>query len=289
MYDQHAADPFLGSEAVAAGLTTDAALRSQALRRLFRDTYAGSAVEVDTRLRVRALSLRGGPGAVVAGPLAALAWGAECPWETGPELVVSTDLRLVRDGIRRRVDRLRPEEVAERFGVAVTTPLRTAYDLARREPLVEAVAAVDALARVGPFGAEDLRVAIRGRAGARGIVQAREVVELMDPLAESLMETRARVGLVLRGVPTPVLQHPVRLADGRRVYLDMAWPDPPSGRPTAVEYQGEDHRSIGRHGRDIDRTHLLNDLGWEVMEMTARQVYRSLHATAARLLRRLGA
>ena len=68
----------------------------------------------------------------------------------------------------------------------------------------------------------------------------------------------------------------------------MAWPDPPSGRPTAVEYQGEEHRTAYRHGRDIDRAHQLGDLGWDVVEMTARQAYRTIDATAARLRRKLG-
>jgi hypothetical protein len=95
----------------------------------------------------------------------------------------------------------------------------------------------------------------------RGLVRVREVVDLMDPLAESLQETRTRVGLVLRGLPRPVSQHEVVLPGGRRVRLDLAWPRPRPGlRPVGLEYDGEVHRSITAHGRDLDRHAALDDL-----------------------------
>ena len=280
--------PFRGAAAVSSGRATRAHLRSRAFVALHHDTYVAAAVPPSVRRRVAAVGVRAGPGAVVAGPLAAVAWGAECPWDDAAEAILPTDRRLARDGIRLRVDRLDAGDVTQRFGVTVTTPLRTALDLACRAPLADAVAAVDALARAGGFRSADLAALVARHRGRRGIVTARLVVDLMDPRAESLMESRTRVGLVLRGVPRPVLQHPVRLADGRTVFLDLAWPDPPSGRPTAVEYQGEHHRSLRRHGLDIDRTHGLEDLGWYIMEVTARQVFTTLDDTAARLRRRLG-
>lgn len=110
----------------------------------------------------------------------------------------------------------------------------------------------------------------------------------MEPLAESLPESRLRVGLVQRGVPRPVAQYPVRLPRGQGIRLDLAWPHPPPGRrPVALEDDGKEHRSLARHGRDLDRDAGLDDLGWDVVRVTARQL-ADLDALAARVLRKLG-
>ena len=83
-------------------------------------------------------------------------------------------------------------------------------------------------------------------------------------------------------------QYPVRLPSGRHARLDLARPRPPAGRrPVAIEYDGEEHRTIRRHGLDLDRDAGLDDLGWEVVRVTARQV-GDLDAVAGRLRRKLG-
>jgi hypothetical protein len=277
-------EPFLGSEAIALGQVTRARLRGPEFVALYRDVYIGASAEVDLRVRLRAVELRIGPGAVIGGPLASVAWGAPCPWEE-PEAVLATNRRVARDGIRRRVDQLEGTEISERYGVRLTSPLRTAYDLARRDDaLVELVAAVDALAHVAAFSAADLRLLVDAHPGARGLVTARRVVDLMDPLAESLMETRTRLVFVLRGLPRPVSQHVVRLPDGRHVRLDLAWPE----HRVAVEYDGEDHRTASRHAADLDREAALQDLGWDVVHVTARQVYGTPNVVMARIARKLG-
>lgn len=72
-------------------------------------------------------------------------------------------------GLVVRRDSLLRDEVQRVAGVPVTTPRRTAYDLARRCPdLVDAVVAVDALSRQGRFDPEQvLRPAGRYPAGTR--------------------------------------------------------------------------------------------------------------------------
>jgi len=275
--------PFLGSEAVAAGQVTRGRLQGPDFVPLLRDVFIGAEAEVDVGVRVRAVALRCGPDAVVAGPLAALAWNAECPWDDA-EGVLPQDRRLSRDGVRLRRDRLHPAEVAVRFGVAVTSPARTAFDLARRaSPLVESVAAMDALGFACGVRARDLERLLRDHRGARGAVDLRRVIELMDPLAESLMETRIRLVFVLRGLPPPVSQYRVRLPDGRTARLDLAWPEHRVG----VEYDGEEHRSPERHADDLDRDALCRDLDWTIHRVTGRQVYRSPDATARRVARDL--
>ncbi len=223
----------------------------------------------------------------MAGPSAALAWEVECPWDD-EEVVLGEVHRRGGGGVTVRQDRLLPDEVTWCQQARVTTPRRTAFDLARRTPLLDAVAAVDALAHAWRFGRAELAAVAAAHPRARGLVQVRTVLELMEPLAESLPESRLRVGLAQRGVPRPVAQYPVRLPSGRGARLDLAWPHPPPGRPpVALEYDGEEHRSLARHGRDLDRDAGLDDLGWDVVHVTARQL-ADLDALAARVLRKLG-
>ena len=232
------ADPFRGSLAVARGDVTWERLRRHEFTKLRHDTYVGADVPHDLGLCLRGLAVWAGPDAVVAGPVAALGWGVPCPWDD-EEVVLATSRRLRPGGARVRRDLLLPDEVARWWQVRLTTPERTAFDLARRDRLADAVAAVDALAHGWSFGPEELAALAAAHPGVRGLVQVRRVVALMDGRAESLPESRLRVGLVGRGVPPPVPQYPIRLPGGRRARLDLAWPDPPPGRrPVGVEYDG---------------------------------------------------
>ncbi len=281
------ADPFRGSLAVARGDVTWARLRGGEFTRLRPDTYVGADVPDGVGVRVQGLAVWAGPGAVVAGPSAALAWEVECPWDD-EEVVLGEVHRRGWGGVTVRQDLLLTGEVTWCQQARVTTPRRTAFDLARRTPLPDAVAAVDALAHAWRFGRAELAAVAAAHPRARRLVQVRAVLDLVEPLAESLPESRLRVGLMQRGVPRPVAQYPVRLPSGRAARLDLAWPYPPPGRPpVALEYDGEEHRSLARHGRDLDRDAGLDDLGWDVVHVTARQL-ADLDALAARVLRKLG-
>lgn len=276
--------PFRGSDAVADGRLTRGRLRGSEFVPLFRDVYLGSSVLIDIDVRVRAVALRAGPKAIVAGPLAALAWEVDCPWDDA-EAVVPSDRRFIGEKITARQDRLEPWEVGHCCGVALTSPARTAFDLARRDgALPDRVAAVDALAHGHLFGVPAIREVADAHPWVRGIVAVRRVLELVDPRAESLMETRMRLVFVLSGLPAPVPQYPVVLPNGRRVRLDLAWP---SAR-VAVEYDGEDHRTSSRHADDLDRDAGLDDLDWDITHVTGRQIYRSSDQLRRRIALKLG-
>ena len=118
--------------------------------------------------------------------------------------------------------------------VVVTAARRTAYDLACRLPLVEAVVAVDALANVHRFEPAVIDDVRRRHLGARGSAHLTEVVRVANRLSDSPMETRIRLVIVFDGLPEPVLQHPVG-----PYFLDMAYPV----IRLAVEYDGKNHRS----------------------------------------------
>jgi hypothetical protein len=280
--------PFRGSEAVARGQVTWGRLAGPAFRPLLTDVYIGSLAEVDHSTWVRAVSLWGRGAGVVAGPLAALAYGAECPWDDR-EIVMPTSRRPTGAGVAVRRDRLLPDEVCTRFGVRITSPARTAFDLARRAPLVEAVAAVDAIAFRCRLTPDHLLAVAAAHPSARGSVQVRRVAELMDGRAMSPMETRARLVFVLRGVPAPIPQYEVRVARASR-WLDLGWPKVPEGRrKVGVEFDGPEHRTITGQNRDHLRDADLDDLGWEIIRIGAAQVLdeRLADALAARILRKI--
>jgi very-short-patch-repair endonuclease len=270
--------PFRGSAATAAGLLTPGVLRGPRFRRLFPDIYVPAGAEVDLGLLSRAAYLlvagRGGLG----GHSAAELLGAGCaPVGTPAEVVMPHRLRA-HPMLLARQDEIPADELQELDGLVVTTPLRTAYDLGRRAPLVEAVVAVDALAHVHRVDPHEVLVLARRHLGARGSAQLPQVVELADRRADSPMETRIRLALQFHGLPRPELQHPV----GPYV-LDLAYP----AVRIAVEYNGRDHLDPDRALRDLEREAYLTAAGWIVLRFGAYIVMRRPDLVAARVRTRL--
>lgn len=179
-------------------------------------------------------------------------------------------------------------EMDEHTGAVLTTPVRTAYDLGRRLPLVEAVAAVDALCRLGVRPVTDLLAVASRNPGARGLVRLREVVRMADPGAESPWETRLRVLLVQAGLPNPVVQIPVGDRVRPLAVLDLGWPQ----WRVAVEFDGRHHAEGAQFGRDLRRHNGLLARGWVVLrfdaaavvgdpERVSREVRAALHRAGA--------
>jgi hypothetical protein len=110
----------------------------------------------------------------VSGRSAAALFGVDVLARRAPvDVTVPLDERLAstpRLLVTRSV--LEPGDVQQRAGVRTTTPLRTAFDLARRPPLFEAVVGIDAMLAARPvtrsalarFGATRERVVATVRA-----------------------------------------------------------------------------------------------------------------------------
>jgi hypothetical protein len=185
-------------------------------------------------------------------------------------------------------DSLLDGEVVEVRGVRVTTPLRTAFDLARRLGLADGVAMADALGRCHPVDGPGLRDLAWQHPNVRGVRRVFEVARWTRPGAESLPESRLRLAMVLRGVPEPIVQ--LRIIDGRPgrgqvvARPDLAWRE----YRVALEYDGAVHLSRERRSRDIDRDDRLRALGWVVLRVMADQL-EDPDAVAARVLAELRA
>jgi very-short-patch-repair endonuclease len=270
--------PFRGSDAVAAGLLTPAMLRGPRFRRLFPDVYVPARADVDLDLLSRAAYLLVAGRGALGGHSAAELLGASCAPAGAPAEVVLPHRLRARPGLLVRQDKVPLDELQVVDGVVVTTPERTAYDLGRRTPLVEAVVAVDALAHAHRFEPGDSLALARRHLGSRGSAQLPQVVELADRRAGSPMETRIRLALRFGGLPLPTLQHQVGPYE-----LDLSYP----AVRIAIEYNGRDHLAPDRALRDLRREAYLTAAGWIVLRFEAYLVLRRPDVVADRVRARL--
>lgn len=252
-------EPFLGTEAIARGLLTRHQVHSRRYRRIFPDVYlpAGAATDLATRSRGAYLLVRDTGGVMVGYSAAALLGADRAPLDAPAEIRTASRVRA-HPGLRADQAHIDPFDVLERAGCRVTSPERTAWDLARRLPTTEAVVALDCLARLGGFAPAAL-LGRRGRQpGSRGSRRLDDVGSLTDPRAESPPESRLRVALVCAGLPRPEVQY--RVNDGDGIVLarvDLAYPEP----KLAIEYDGANHYTRERGERDRARDTELAVLG----------------------------
>jgi hypothetical protein len=160
--------PFRGSEAVAAGLVTPGVLRGPRFRRLFTGIYVRADAEITFEVRSRAAYLLLDGRGALGGFSAAELLGASCGPVDAPAEIVTPRGLMTRRGLLVRHDELALDEVTEGGGCTVTSPLRTAYDLARRPPLVEAVVGLDALAFAKEIVPADVLLLARRHLGSPG-------------------------------------------------------------------------------------------------------------------------
>jgi very-short-patch-repair endonuclease len=227
--------------------------------------YLPKGEQLTARSRAKAAWLWSGRDATLAGLSAAAMHGAlwidpRCPAEL---------IRRGDDvpGIVLHRDKLADDEVCVVGGMSTTTPPRTAYDLGRRAPLINAVIRLDALAHATGVTRGAVEPLMSRHRGARGIVSLREAVALMDGGAESPQETRTRLMLIARGLPRPQTQIEV-LDDYGCVFarLDMGWEQ----FKVAVEYDGAHHwLDPAQRTWDIDRWAELAAKGWAVIRVSA--------------------
>ena len=250
--------PFTSEDARAAGLTYKR-LRSSAYRRFFHDVYVDATEPDSVQLRAAAIGLVLPDEAVVG--LTAGAWlhGADVRDRrcTLLEVIAQRGDQIRRAGIRAMSALLGPEDVTEVLGVPVTTPTRTAFDLARRPDLVEAVVGIDAMLNRGGTDLDELVNYTAAHRKWRYVRMVDAALTHAEPLSQSPMETRQRMRLVLAKLPRPRAQVPV--ADRNGVvfaYIDNGYEEFRVG----TDYDGEDHGT--RWVYDLERQERIRDDGW---------------------------
>lgn len=255
--------PFRGSAAVASGSLGRGVLAGPRYRRLHPDIYVPAGLPANLAVLSRAAALLVEPDGVLSGYSAAELLGSSCGPIDAPAEVTVPGFRRPLPRLHVHRDRLVAEEILTVAGITMTSPARTAFDLVRWQPLVEGVAAVDALARRHPFAPGDLRVLRNRHLGAAGSRKLEAVLALADPRADSPMESRIRVALVLGGLQ-PRVQHVVTI-EGRTFKLDMAYP----AQRLGVEYDGGHHREPDQALHDLERKALLASAGWKIVRFRA--------------------
>jgi hypothetical protein len=257
-------EPFIGSEALAGGLSRHQ-LRTQ-YRAVLPDVYLPKQTQPTLQQRIAAAWLWSDRRGTIAGSAAAALHGTKWIDDNVPVELIHVNPRPPQ-GVLTRRDIVLADEVHTLAGRAVTTPERTAFDIGRRAPRRSAVAQLDALARATGFKVGDVLAVARCHRGARGLRQLETVLEVVDPGAQSPRESYLRLLLIEAGLPRPYTQIPVSGVDGLPIaYLDMGWPD----LMVAVEYDGDHHRLDRRqYLKDIHRLELLEQLGWLIIRVVA--------------------
>ena len=175
-----------------------------------------------------------------------------------------------RSGIALRRSVLVSGDVVRSRGVPVTSIARTVGELCARLDLVEAVVIADEALHSGSLHLDQLTSWADDHAGNRGMRNLRRVLGFVDAAAESPMESRLRMVLVLGGLPRPKAQVTIRDRWGRALGRpDLYYADQRLG----IEYDGSSHReSLAEDNRRQNR--LLN-AGVRLLRFTAADVLRN--------------
>lgn len=267
--------PFTTATAVALGYdrkTLSRLVEQRTLRRPFTGVYVHRKLADSTEVRVQCARLVMAQDVVLCDRTAAWVWDVDT--FAYAELDGAMPLECYTPRYRRASERhgvaggsrdLQPDDWCMVDGVRVTTPLRTALDLACNLSRRDALAALDALARRHGFTRSELISALPRIRRRRGVVQARQLVLLMDERAESQPESWMREVIDANGLPMPEPQYWVR-ADGVPTYrLDLAY----VRAKIAVEYDGDEfHSSPESRQRDATRREWLRAHGWYVIVLT---------------------
>jgi hypothetical protein len=255
----------------------DIEIRDGGLVKVWPGVYSRHQPDIMTRLR--GLDLRAGEPVAICLGTAAAAYGFDT--EDTREIHALNPLRHQlrhSDGlIVHRRDGV-PLDVVD--GRPAATAAWTAVEVARSLRRPRALATLDAALRSRTCDRPQLLAAAAQQAGRRGIVAVRDLIPLADALAESPMESEARLVMHDGGLPRPVLQHDLVDLDGRMWRVDFAWLD----AKVAVEYDGFDwHSDREQFARDRQKRAALNEIDWRMLSIVAADVRKQPQAMLRRI------
>jgi hypothetical protein len=239
--------------------------------RVYRDVYVPRGTTITPRIRACAAGLFAGPDAVLAGWSSAALHGARWVDDRAPAEVIRPGHRRPPAGMLVHDCRLEPVDECRIDGMRVTTAARCAFDLGRRFPRRQAIAALDDLCRNTRISIEDIELVAKRHPRTPGCRQLLEHLTVVDPGAESPPETHTRLVIVDAGLPRPETQiaHIERGWEFAR--SDMGWRE----WFVLVEYDGEHHWTDRRQRAwDLERAARIEALGWTVLRVGAELLYK---------------
>jgi predicted transcriptional regulator of viral defense system len=245
-------------------------LRSGHLRRLRRGVYAVRGTPPSAWEHFLAAALAAGPGAAISHGSAAAIHRFYCAptAKASPELTVRRDQTIGLEGVTvHRSSLLEPEDVVSKYGVLITSPVRTLVDLARRTGLVVLERTLDESVIARQLSVPEVAACLARSAPnlpGRGRLQRLVDLRLESPVADSMLEARAFRALAVLG---PFEAHHVVEVGGKCLVLDAAWP----AFRVGAEIVGRGHRVASRSAFDRERQKLniLAGAGWEIAHLVA--------------------
>jgi hypothetical protein len=272
--------PFTQCDAEKVGVSRDELrllVATGKVRRLLRGVYVATGVEETLELRAEAVAKVVPRSTVVCGRTAAWLWGVDALAMSSAGTLPPIDVmgppgssRSRRADTSGRTGPLLESDVVELSGILVTTPARTASDLARPLARPDALASLDVLMGL-PEMSRELVADVLGRfVRYRGVIQARELADLADPRAESPQESRARLRCVDAGFPCPEPQIDVFDETGDLLArLDMGWRE----LLRALEFDGDEgHSTPAQKAHDQARRERVERRGWGLAVVTSEHV-----------------
>lgn len=306
---------------VSKGALADAAKRGD-LRRFFRDVYAReSTIPTDPTqyhlFLARAHQVRS-PQLVLSHESAALYHGLYLP---NPAVAAGNRPRFIaNDAPGRRSEpssriliRDLPDQdvVTDESGLRVTSPARTAVDLAAELALPHALMVTDCVARMtalirhhprelrGPLDSDllaestsPMRQAAKHAVTQRNRKRFSLALELTDPRHESPGESFVFGHMQLAGIPLPETQTPITTTEGT-IYGDFGWP----GFKLAAEVDGKVKydtlafiNAAGENEAVVRQSHresLIRSAGWDVIRWLFSAILRAPDRVIRQMWQRL--
>jgi len=231
--------PFTIADAARAGLDRWH-LEASCWKRLGPETYVWRQLPETPLHRIEAAVRRLPAGAAFSGLTAAWLHGLDVEPCDPIEATVAADAGVSgRSGMALRRSILRKEDVVRVRGMPATSIVRTLAEVCCRLSLMEGVVVLDEALHHRRVRVDQLSVWAQHNAGRRGVRNLRRAIELAEPAAESPMESRLRMTIVLGGLPRPKAQVPIHDLRGTFLgRLDLYYEKPRLG----IEYDGGHHR-----------------------------------------------
>jgi hypothetical protein len=229
-------------------------VRSGHLMSPLRGVYYASQIPDDISLRIACIRLVAPENAVITDRTAGWAQGAPMILAPGDHLLTPPVSMFLTPGNRLRNKwsasgerTFGPDDLVVIDGLTLTSPLRTACDLGRFLHRDQAFGAMDVMARLGEFGAEQLCREVERFKGYRYVTQLRTLAPWVDPRSQSPGESILRLRWLDCGSlppPTPQLEVP---GPQGSYFLDLGV----EGLRYAAEYDGAEWH--GPEQREHDR------------------------------------
>lgn len=262
--------------------------RSQRLTPVVRGVYVSPAHPATPHQSMAAACLSH-PAVAVASTTSAREWGFRGMVDPMVRITAPHSVRIEPiPGVRlQRTRRLDPVDLAGRRsdGIRLTSPPRALMEAAAVVGPAATESAVEQALAEGKVKLSTLFATARRLDHPRrpGATVFREVLESRPAwrrAARSDLEVRLRRALERRGLPQPVVNHPMLLSDGDPIEIDLAW----LGQLIAVEVDHPAwHDGAAASRRDKRRDRILAGMGWLPQRVTEVDIESHLEETLDQL------